>query len=229
MDRSIILYDAACKVCNAEIEFYKKRDHQNRFIYQDIMEIGLDVSKYGLSKKEVHKDFHVVKREGEGLRGVEAFSFIWSELKMFKVLQVFSQNIIGNKKVSFINNKTYDLLSVSYAAIVASGTATLETALFKVPQVVCYKGGAVSYQIAKRIITLKFISLVNLIMDKEVVKELIQNDFNKRNLKTELTKILDENHREKLFLEYFELEKKLGGKGASSKVAKQIVNSLKSA
>ena len=139
----------------------------------------------------------------------------------------FYQNIIGTKKVSFINNKTYDLLSVSYAALVASGTATLETALFKVPQVVCYKGGNISYQIAKRIITLKYISLVNLIMDKEVVKELIQSDFNQRNLKKELIKILDKNHREKLFLDYFELEKKLGGKGASEKVAKQILTQLK--
>ncbi len=139
----------------------------------------------------------------------------------------FYQKIIGSKKVSFINNKTYDLLSVSYAAIVASGTATLETALFKVPQVVCYKGGAVSYQIAKRIITLKYISLVNLILNKEVVKELIQNNFNKRNLKKELTKILDSNFREQLFLDYFKLEKKLGGKGASEKVAKQIVADLK--
>ena len=138
----------------------------------------------------------------------------------------FYQKIIGNKQVNFINNKTYDLLSVSYAALVASGTATLETALFKVPQVVCYKGGSVSYQIAKRIITLKYISLVNLIMDKEVVKELIQYDFNQRNLKKELTKILDEKHREKLFLDYFELEKKLGGKGASEKVAKQIIAQL---
>ncbi|QXP66660.1 lipid-A-disaccharide synthase [Polaribacter sp. AHE13PA] len=139
----------------------------------------------------------------------------------------FYQSIIGDRKVSFINNKTYDLLSISYAAIVGSGTATLETALFKVPQVVCYKGGTISYHIAKRIITLKFISLVNLIMDREVVKELIQNDFNKQNLKIELTKILDDTYREKLFLEYFELEKKLGGKGASEKVAKQIVSDLR--
>ncbi|MEE9407147.1 MAG: lipid-A-disaccharide synthase [Polaribacter sp.] len=139
----------------------------------------------------------------------------------------FYKEIIGDRKVSFINNKAYDLLSISYAALVASGTATLETALFKVPQVVCYKGSTISYQIAKRIITLKFISLVNLIMDKEVVKELIQDDFNKKNLKAALTKILSGNDREKLFLEYFELEKKLGGKGASEKVAKQIVANLK--
>ncbi|WP_439127489.1 lipid-A-disaccharide synthase [Polaribacter sp.] len=139
----------------------------------------------------------------------------------------FYKNIIGSKEIAFINNKTYDLLSVSYAALVASGTATLETALFKVPQVVCYKGGYISYQIAKRIITLKFISLVNLIMDKEVVKELIQNDFNRKNLKIELSKILKTENREKLFLEYFELEQKLGGKGASKNAAVQIVNALK--
>lgn len=140
----------------------------------------------------------------------------------------FYQKIIGSKKVSFINNKTYDLLSVSTAALVASGTATLETALFKVPQVVCYKGSFISYQIAKRIITLKFISLVNLIMDKEVVKELIQNDFTKANLRRELTKILDEEHREKMFLNYFDLEKKLGGKGASEKTARLIIEDLTS-
>jgi len=139
----------------------------------------------------------------------------------------FYNQIIGNKKVVFINNKTYDLLSVSYAALVASGTATLETALFKVPQVVCYKGGNISYQIAKRIITLKYISLVNLIMDQEVVKELIQNDFNKKNLQKELSKILEKNQREKLFLQYYDLEKKLGGKGASKKVAQMIVSELK--
>lgn len=139
----------------------------------------------------------------------------------------FYQKIIGNKEVCFINNQTYDLLRISHAALVASGTATLEAAIFKVPQVVCYKGGNISYQIAKRIITLKFISLVNLIMDREVVKELIQKDFNKKNLKIALTKILDNTHREKLVSAYIDLEKKLGGKGASEKVAKQIVTNLK--
>lgn len=135
----------------------------------------------------------------------------------------FYKKIIGDRKVSFVNNRTYDLLSVSSAALVASGTATLETALFKVPQVVCYKGSAISYQIAKRIITLKFISLVNLIMDKEVVKELIQNDFNAKNLEKELSLILDKEHQERLFLDYFELEKILGGTGASAKAAGLIV------
>lgn len=123
-------------------------------------------------------------------------------------------------------NKTYDVLSFATAALVTSGTATLETALFKVPQVVCYKGGFISYHIAKRIIKLKYISLVNLIMDKEVVTELIQNDFNPENLKKELDKILDDYHRAVLFLDYYDLEHALGGKGASEKTARLIVEAL---
>ncbi|MFV0540486.1 MAG: lipid-A-disaccharide synthase [Aestuariibaculum sp.] len=138
----------------------------------------------------------------------------------------FYQSFMASDNVAFIANKTYDLLNLSHAALVTSGTATLETALFKVPQVVCYKGSTISYHIAKRIITLKFISLVNLIMDKEVVTELIQNDFNKKRLKQELDKILDDAHRKTMFLNYYELEQKLGGKGASEKAAKLIFKSL---
>lgn len=138
----------------------------------------------------------------------------------------FYKEIIGSKNVKFVNNQTYNLLSLSTAALVTSGTATLETALFKVPQVVCYKGGYISYQIAKRIITLKYISLVNLIMDKEVVTELIQNDFNTTNLKNEFNKLLEEKNRKKMFLAYYDLEKKLGGKGASDKTAQLIYNTL---
>lgn len=138
----------------------------------------------------------------------------------------FYKTFIKNSNISFVDNKTYDLLSVSTAALVTSGTATLETALFKVPQVVCYKGSNISYQIAKRIITLKYISLVNLIMDKEVVPELIQKDFNKKRLKQELEYILDPYKRAKLFLDYYDLEKKLGGKGASEKTAKLIYKSI---
>lgn len=139
----------------------------------------------------------------------------------------FYEPFIKSKNINFISNKTYDLLSVATAALVTSGTATLETALFKVPQVVCYKGSAISYQIAKRIITLKYISLVNLIMDKEVVTELIQNDFNKKRLKKELNIILDEKERSKIFADYNDLEKILGGKGASEKTAKLIYNAIK--
>lgn len=138
----------------------------------------------------------------------------------------FYKQFLTNKAVHFISNKTYDLLSVAHAALVTSGTATLETALFKVPEVVCYKGNWISYQIAKRIITLKYISLVNLIMDEEVVTELIQDDCIAKRIKAELSKILEADYRTKLIEKYNQLEKKLGGEGASSKVAKLIVGQI---
>ena len=139
----------------------------------------------------------------------------------------FYEQFLTNKNVKFIANKTYDLLTIAKAALVTSGTATLETALFKVPEVVCYKGSWASYQIAKRIITLNYISLVNLIMDKEVVTELIQDKFNTKNLKKELSKLLEDNYRKTLLEDYNVLENKLGGIGASEKTAKLILKNLK--
>nr|MBA3986950.1 lipid-A-disaccharide synthase [Flavobacteriales bacterium] len=138
----------------------------------------------------------------------------------------YYRQFIKKPNVKLLLNKTYDLLSVSHAALVTSGTATLETALYKIPQVVCYKGNRVSYEIAKRVIKLIYISLVNLILDKEVVTELIQTDFNKSKLKSELAKILDEYNRAILFLEYYDLEKKLGGRGASKKTAELIYKQI---
>ncbi len=138
----------------------------------------------------------------------------------------FYQSIIGNKKVILIPNRTYEILSISYAALVTSGTATLETALFKIPQVVCYKGSPLSYAIAKRIIKLKYISLVNLVMDLPVVKELIQNEFTPENLKKEFDFILNPDQRTSLFLSYYDLEQKLGSTGASKKTADLITKSL---
>jgi lipid-A-disaccharide synthase len=139
----------------------------------------------------------------------------------------FYQQFISSENIKFISNKTYSLLRNSTAALVTSGTATLETALFKVPEVVCYKGSWVSYQIAKRIITLKYISLVNLIMDREVVTELIQDDCSTKRIKEELTKILDPNYRKTLLDNYDLLEEKLGGMGASKKTAQLIVAAIK--
>lgn len=136
----------------------------------------------------------------------------------------FYKQFITNYNVVIVENRTYDLLSVSHAALVTSGTATLESAIFKVPEVVCYKGGAISYQIGKRLVkNIKYISLVNLILDREVVTELIQDQFNEKRLEDELYKILDYKIREKIFDDYYELEQKLGGKGASMETAKLII------
>ena len=130
---------------------------------------------------------------------------------------------LKNKNIKVIENKTYELLSISTAAIVTSGTATLETALFKVPQVVCYKSSYFSYFIAKLIVKIKYISLVNLIMDQQIVKELIQQDCNKVNITNELKKILDLNHRKSLLIKYDELTSVLGNYGTSKRVALDII------
>ncbi|APQ16884.1 lipid-A-disaccharide synthase [Maribacter hydrothermalis] len=139
----------------------------------------------------------------------------------------FYTPFLKDANVKYVQNKTYDLLSIATAALVTSGTATLETALFKVPQVVCYKANWFSYQIAKRIITLEYISLVNLIMQKEVVKELIQDNFTKQNLKKELGLILDGKTRTKQLASYDELISKLGGSGASALAASLIIENTK--
>lgn len=138
----------------------------------------------------------------------------------------FYKSLIGNTEVKLIKSRTYDILNNAEAALVTSGTATLETALFKVPQVVCYKGSAISYAIAKRIVKLKYISLVNLVMDREVVTELIQDEFNYSNLKNEFGKIIETTNRNQMLSDYDVLEKKLGGIGASKKTAAKIIEIL---
>ena len=138
----------------------------------------------------------------------------------------FYRQFIREENVHFVSGKTYDLLSHAHAALVTSGTATLETALFRVPEVVCYRGNWISYQIAKRVISLKYISLVNLIMDAPVVTELIQGDLNTRNLKVELDKLLDPAYRNKLQRDYQALRERLGNEGASRRTAQAIYDSL---
>lgn len=129
----------------------------------------------------------------------------------------------GNTRLVF--GKTYDLLHIAAAAIVASGTATLETALFKVPQVVVYKGGAISVAIARMLVRIKFISLVNLILDKPAVKELIQKECNAPNILTNLEPLLrgQSLERDALLHDYDSLENKMGTAGASERTAKLIV------
>ncbi|MDX2361106.1 MAG: lipid-A-disaccharide synthase [Crocinitomicaceae bacterium] len=133
-----------------------------------------------------------------------------------------------NDSVKIIYNETYELLSNSDVAVVTSGTATLETALFKVPEVVCYKGSQLSYMIAKRLIKVKYISLVNLIMDQEVVKELIQNECTPENIRAEVDRLIERGeYRENLIENYKTLETILGGGGASQKVAQSLLKTIR--
>ncbi len=136
----------------------------------------------------------------------------------------FYDSLLSGTGIPLIMDQTYPLLQNSRAALVTSGTATLETALLGVPQVVCYKGGWISYQIAKRLIQLRFISLVNLIMDREVVPELIQNDLTPGALSRALAPLLEGPEREGQLRAYEELKARLGGPGASAKGAALIVD-----
>lgn len=143
----------------------------------------------------------------------------------------FYDDLLKNySNVSYVADQTYNLLSQSKAALVTSGTATLETALFGVPEVVCYKGSYISYQIGKRLVKVKYISLVNLIMDKLVVKELIQDEMTVENLKQELQELLtNETRKAELQKDYAHLKQILSeGGNASSKAAQLIVHFLNS-
>ena len=142
----------------------------------------------------------------------------------------YNELLAPYNNVSTVVNKTYELLAQSKAALVTSGTATLETALFAVPEVICYKGSSISYQIAKRLVKIKYIGLVNLIMDKEVVKELIQDDLTVENLKKELETLLNSKEKqEQLKNDYAALKNLLSQGGhASANAAKSIYNFLTS-
>ena len=134
-------------------------------------------------------------------------------------------SIIGLSNVRLVVGKTYEILNLCDAAIVTSGTATLETALWNIPQVVCYKAHPISYLIAKYLVQIKFISLVNLIVDKEIVKELIQKDYTSENVLREVDLLLtDEKTKRKQLTDYQELNILLGQKKASEIVVEKVYN-----
>lgn len=138
------------------------------------------------------------------------------------------RDIIGPGPVTVIYKKTYDLLAVAEAALVTSGTATLEAALFDVPQIVCYKTSALTYRIGKMFVKVRFLSLVNLIMDREVVRELIQADLNQMTLYRELQGIIQTGHKhDTIRADYKQLRRMLGDTGASARIASDMVDNLK--
>lgn len=139
----------------------------------------------------------------------------------------FYSEITGATSVKTITGQTYDILRNSEAALVTSGTATLETALIGIPQVVCYKGNFFSYLIARLVVKIKYISLVNLIMGQKVVHELVQDDFKIKTLENELRKILNGIENQNIIKAYAGLREKLGGQGASKKAAQLMIQYLK--
>jgi lipid-A-disaccharide synthase len=228
-----------------EKEFYRKWNYDVDYVGHPLVEVVDDFRKKntasgprgdaknlpviallpGSRKQEILKKLPLMLEVSKSFPG---YHFIVAEAPGQE--DAFYQDLYKSySNVSAVRNQTYQLLMNASAACVTSGTATLETALFGVPEVVCYKGSSVSYQIAKRLIRVKYISLVNLIMDKSVVKELIQDQLTVENLKIELEKLLtDPVKKEQLGRDYDELKKKLGEGGhASYNAARIIVQWLK--
>jgi lipid-A-disaccharide synthase len=140
--------------------------------------------------------------------------------------EVYS-DLIGTEPITVVKGRSYDVLRTARAGLVTSGTATLETALFGVPEAVCYSGGALNVWIARRLVDIKFISLVNLIMDREVVRELIQSDLSVARLERELQQLMaDGPYRDRMIKDLSELQEKLGGPGASATVATAVWKSV---
>ncbi len=226
-----------------EKEFYLKYNYEVDFVGHPLLDVIAEhipaepdkqfISKYGLSGKAIIA-LLPGSRKQEISRILPVMLSVSSEYNDYEFViagapsmeEDFYRQFMVNSNIKVISGHTHELLRNSYAALVTSGTATLETALYGVPEVVCYKGGAISYSIALRLVDIKFISLVNLIMDREIVKELIQKDLRKDLLKKELQKILNPEHRKILAGQYLELKQKLGGPGASSKAASGIIEFL---
>ncbi len=129
----------------------------------------------------------------------------------------------GREQAKLLTGQTYQILSHAHAALVTSGTATLETALFQVPEVVCYKGNPLSFLIARRLVNVRFISLVNLILDRLIVTELIQQECTTERIASELKCLLDPSRREEVQADYAQLIQALGRKGASQRAAQAMI------
>lgn len=168
----------------------------------------------------------ILKKLPEMLSVVEAFPDYHFAIAQAPGLEDnwFASLVPSNKNIHIVKGNTYALLNHSVAALVTSGTATLETALLGVPEIVCYKGNSITLALAKRFVKIKFIALVNLIMDKEVVKELIQEDLNKKNLIKELTLLLNNSDKKaQLQLDYQLLKEKLYTGQSATQVAAAII------
>jgi lipid-A-disaccharide synthase len=229
-----------------EKEFYKKFEMDVHYVGHPLLDAIQEFKENAISSEEFRKEFDISNKPilallpGSRKQEIKVKLPIMLEAaKAFDTYEVvvagapnlpssFYMEIAGDQPMHWISNRTYDLLNNANIAMVTSGTATLETALFNVPQVVCYKGSQASYQIAKRLVKVDYISLVNLILGKEVVKELIQNDLTAKNIIDALSQIEDVSSPERIKMidHYKSLEEDLGGGGASETTAKLMLEKL---
>ena len=219
-----------------EQEFYGKHNYQVHYMGHPLLD---EIASFKSENKPLFKNDKPLisilpgSRKQEIERKLNIMLDAVSKYKDFDICVACAPNLDKGffekykkkyKNIQFIFGQTYHLLSESDYAIVTSGTATLETALFKVPQVVCYKSSHISFAIAKRIVDIKYISLVNLIMNREVVKELIQKDATAIKIQNELDQLIgDSDYREKMLSAYNELIEILGRRGCSEKIARDLL------
>jgi lipid-A-disaccharide synthase len=217
-----------------EMNFYKSFEYDVNYVGHPL----LDALKENLSNKKRENIIALLpgSREQEINKILPKMLSVIGFFKEYKFIicgapsfqKKYYENFIEKKfksRVSVVENKTYEILKESKAALVASGTATLEAAILNVPQVVCYESSWISYLIGKTLIkNLKFISLVNLILNKHVVKELIQSELTKKNIINELSYILSKEGDKQIKSNYIKMRNILGKKGASNRAAKLIYN-----
>lgn len=215
-----------------EEEFFRTRGVKTEFVGHPLLQSKVESQKLKESRQ-------IALLPGSRKQEVEhilpLMLSVQSELSDYKFVvaamshlgESFYKRIIGNKKVELIFDNSDEVITNSEFALVSSGTATLQTALAEIPQIVCYKSGRLNYELGKRLIKVPFISLVNLIFGREIVKELIQDDLNKENLLREIRKLEDINYRQDLIINYNELKQMLGQKNASKRVAEIIVGYCK--
>lgn len=223
-----------------EKDFYKKHQVDAHFVGHPLLDAIEDLPE--INTEQFKKDHHLNEkeiiallpgsREQEVTKMLELMLSVRPYFKDYQFViagapslpKEFYQKFV-DENVHFVSNKTYDLLRCSKVALVTSGTATLETALLNIPEVVCYKSSTISYEIGKRVVkNIKYISLVNLIMDEEIVTELIQKELTTENLVRELNHILKGEKRNQMLSDFEKLQNKLGGKGASDIAAEIIIN-----
>jgi len=223
-----------------ETEFYKQFDYDVTYVGNPLMDAIADFEKQNkpIIKSETGKPIIAIlpgSRDQEIKRVLplmievadtyDNYEFIIAGAPNFN--KEYYSHFFKKNEYRLIFGETYSILSSAEAAMVTSGTATLETALFNIPQVVCYKANEASYQIAKRLVKVKYMSLVNLILNKAAVSELLQNDYNKDRLTKELDSIIiNGDKRESILKDYKELHRRVGKEGASERVAKGIINYL---
>jgi len=221
-----------------ETDFFQKYGVQVQFVGHPLLD-AIDTTEYGMIKEEKQKSVIALlpgSRRQEVQRILPAmlavipyfpdYTFVVAGATALSA-EFYQPFLKSYPQVSIVSGQTYALLASAEAALVKSGTSTLEAALFQVPQVVCYAGNPLSYQIARRLIKVKYISLVNLIMDRPLVAELIQDELNTENLRLALSAMLDPEKVAVVQRGYAELRHRLGDGGASARAAEAILKTVK--